>query len=55
MPGRSDEIQENVHTVISEPGVSLDSRLFREDIIILAFEVSDDFGKAALRSVLNGM
>ena len=38
-------------TVVTESGVTLDSRFFREDVVVLAFEVTDDFRKAILMLV----
>ncbi len=38
-----DEVKESMHTVVSEAGVTLDTRLLREDIVILPLKVTDDF------------
>ena len=46
MAGRGDEIEKGVNTVVSEARITLDTRLFRQDIIILALEVSDNLGEA---------
>ena len=48
MAGRGDEVEKGVDTVVSEARVTLDTRLFRQDIIVLALEVSDNFGEAGL-------
>jgi hypothetical protein len=41
-----DKVEEDVDTVVPEARVTLDSRFFGKNIVILAFEVSDDFTKA---------
>lgn len=46
MAGRRDEVQHGVYTVVSEPRVTLDSRLLRQDIIVLPLEVADNLSKA---------
>jgi hypothetical protein len=47
-----DKVEEDVDTVVPEARVTLDSRFFGKNIVILAFEVSDDFTKAEEQSVL---
>lgn len=37
-----DEIEQSVHTVITEAGVTLDTRLFSKNVIVLAFKISND-------------
>ena len=49
MSSRGDEVQQSVHTIIAEAGVALDTRLFGEDVVVLAFEITDDFLKAVTR------
>ena len=44
--GGCDEIKEHVDTVVSEAGVTLNSRLLRKNIIILALEVAYDLAEA---------
>jgi len=44
--GGCDEIKEHVDTVVSEAGVTLNSRLLRKNIIILALEVADNLAEA---------
>jgi hypothetical protein len=46
--GRGDEIEKRVDTVVSEAGITLDTRLFRQDVIVLALEISDNLGEARL-------
>ena len=40
MASRGDEVEQRVNTVVPEAGVTLDSRLFGKDIIVLAFNVA---------------
>lgn len=37
MTSGSDEVEEGVNTVVSESWVTLDSRLFGENVVVLAF------------------
>lgn len=46
MAGRSNEVQKSVNTIIAEPGVTLDTRLFRKNIIVLALKIANNFAKA---------
>jgi hypothetical protein len=46
MARRCDEVQQDVHTVVAEARVTLDTRLLGDDAIVLALEVSDDFLEA---------
>jgi len=39
VPGRLNKIEQSVDSIIPESGVSLDPRLFSQDIIILSFKV----------------
>ena len=43
MAGRRDEVEQCVYPVITKARVTLDTRLLRENIIILALEVPNDF------------
>ena len=47
MAGGRDEVEESMHPVVPETRVTLDSRLFSENIVILAFKVADDLLEAA--------
>lgn len=47
MAGRCDEVQQNVHTVVAESGVTLNTRFLCENVIVLTLEVADDLSKAA--------
>lgn len=40
------EVQESMDTVVPEAGVTLDSRFFGENIIVLTVEVSDNLLEA---------
>jgi hypothetical protein len=46
MASRGDEVEESVHSVVAEARVTLDTRLFSENIIILPLNVAGDFTKA---------
>jgi hypothetical protein len=43
--GRSDEIEEGVNAVVAEPRISLDTRLFRENVIVLSLEITNNFAE----------
>lgn len=49
MTSGRDKIEESVNTVVPEPGVTLDTRLFSQDIVVLALEVANNLGEAAVR------
>src|SRR5205085_7835708 len=53
MTGRSDEVEKGVDSVIPESGVSLNPGLFSEDIVVLSFQVTGDFGETGLIVDLN--
>ena len=53
MPGGCNEVQQNVYTIVPEAGVTLDPGFFRKNIVVLAFEVTDDFAEAVM-SMLAG-
>ena len=38
-----DKVEESVYTVIPEARVTFDPRLFSKNIVILAFEIADNF------------
>jgi hypothetical protein len=48
--GRGDEVQESMHSVVSEAWITLDSGLFRQNVIVLTFEVADNFLKPRKKS-----
>jgi hypothetical protein len=37
-----DEVQENVHAVVAESGVTLNTRFLCENVVVLSLEVADD-------------
>lgn len=49
MSGGRDEVEQGVNTVVPEPRVTLDARLLRENVVVLAFEVTNYFLKAVYR------
>ena len=48
MACRCDEVEQGMDTVIPESGVTLDTRFFREDVIILTLKMSNDLREAML-------
>jgi len=48
--GRSDEVEKDVDSVVTESWVTLDTTFFGENIVVLTFEVSGDLGEAVQRS-----
>ena len=40
--GWGDEVEQAVNTVVPKPGVTLDTRLLGQNVIILAFEMTHD-------------
>ena len=51
MASRGDEVEHGVNTIVSEAGVTLDTRLLSKNVIVLPLEVADDLGEAARNSV----
>jgi hypothetical protein len=47
MTSRGNEVEHSVNTVVPESGVTLDTRLHGQNIIILSLEVADDLREAA--------
>ena len=46
MASRRNEVEQGVHPVVPEARVTLDTRLFGQDIIVLAFDIANDFLEA---------
>ena len=46
MAGGGDEVEKSVHTVVTEARVTLDTRLLRENVIVLSLEIANNFSKA---------
>lgn len=42
MASGSDEVEHSVDTVVSESGVTLDTRLLGQDVVVLSLEVSNN-------------
>lgn len=53
--GGCDEVKQNVDTVVAESGVTLDTGLFCENVVVLALEVADDFAKAGYACQLKAL
>ena len=47
--GRRDEVKQDVYAVVAESGVTLDTRLLCQNVVVLALEVANDFAKASNR------
>jgi hypothetical protein len=43
---RGDKVEQSVNSVVPESGVTLNSGLFGKNVVVLAFQVSDNFGEA---------
>ena len=44
---RGDEVEKRVNAVVAEAGVTLDTRLLSENVIVLAFEIANNFLETA--------
>ncbi len=42
MAGRRDKVEHGVHTIVSEAGVTLDTRFLSKNVIVLPLQVADD-------------
>ena len=42
MTSGRDEVEEGMHPVVPETRVTLNTRLFREDVVVLAFKVANN-------------
>ena len=42
MSSGRDEVEKSVNTVVPEAGVTLNARLLREDVVVLALEVANN-------------
>ena len=47
MASRRDKVEEGMNTVVPEPGVTLDTRLLGQDVVVLSLEVANNLGEAA--------
>ena len=43
---RRDEVQKSMDTVVAEAGITLDTRLLCENVVVLPLEVTDDLLEA---------
>lgn len=48
MASRSDKVEQGMNTIIPESGVTLDTRFFCKDVIILTLKMSNDLREAML-------
>ena len=48
MASGCDKVEKGVDTIIPESGVTLDTRFFRKDVIILTLKMSNDLREAML-------
>lgn len=48
MAGRSDEVQQHMDAVVAESGVTLDSGLLGDNVVVLSFDVANQLCKAGL-------
>jgi len=46
----SDEVEEDVDSVVAKSGVALDAGLFCEDVVVLSLEVANNLREAAFVS-----
>lgn len=46
MSSRCDEVEQDVHAIIPEARVTLDTGLFRKDVVVLPFKIPDNLGEA---------
>lgn len=50
MTSGGDEVEQSMDTVIPEPRITLDARFFRQDVIVLMFEVAHDLRETRMVS-----
>jgi hypothetical protein len=48
MTSRSNKVEKGVNSIIPESWVSFNPGFFSEDIIVLSFQITSDFGKTSL-------
>ncbi len=48
MAGGSDEVEERMHSIVPETRISLDPGLFRKNVVVLTFEISNNLAKGSL-------
>jgi hypothetical protein len=42
MAGRGDEVEHGVHTIVSEAGVTLDTRFLSKNVVVLPLKIAND-------------
>ena len=47
MTGWGDEVKKSMDTIVAETRITLDTGLLCENVVVLSFEVADDFTKAS--------
>ena len=46
MASRCDEVEQGMDTIVPKSGVTLDTRFFCKDVIILTLKMANDLGEA---------
>jgi hypothetical protein len=52
MASRSDEVKQSVNTIVAETGITLDTGLLCENIVVLSLKIANNFTKAFMSSVI---
>jgi hypothetical protein len=52
MASRSDEVKQSVNTIVAETGITLDTGLLCENVVVLSFKIANNFTKAFMSSVI---
>jgi len=42
------KVKQSVHPIVSKSGVTLDARFFGKNVVVLALQMTDDFGEAGV-------
>ncbi len=48
MAGGSDEVEQRMHTIIAEAGVTLDTGLLCENVVVLSLKIANNLTEAFL-------
>jgi hypothetical protein len=48
MAGGSDEVEQSMDTIVAEAGVTLDTGLLCENVVVLSLEIANNFTKALI-------
>lgn len=54
MASRSDEVEQGVNTIITESWITFNARLFCKNVVVLPFEIANDFSEAARMMLVRG-